>query len=332
MPFLACVQSKLEPDAYRSTEAFSAWILEQTRQALEHRNPAEPALVAFPELIGLPLVFWLERSVNHPANRAGSVREAALALARDTWLEALRLGVQHRNLSPSSFLLPNALEVYTALKTAFANAARTTNSFIVAGSSFLPGVEDEAAKGLHLADGRVQNVSYLFAPSGLIVGRQGKINLTAGLEGQLGLSKARLEDLSVVHTPFARICTLICYDAFFERALERTDGLGADILVQPSANAARWDGPWSADANRIEGEEWLQRGPVTRIQGRVNLRYCLNPMLVGKLYDLEFEGRSSISVNPGLEPNGTLRLASSASEFETVAASVPNIEGMLHKA
>ena len=322
MPFLACVQTKLEADAYRSTPDFAAWVLEQTRQALRERDPNAPALVAFPELIGLPLAFYLDRSVNHPVTRATTARQAALELARDAWRDTLRLGLRGGRLAAASLLLPNALEVHAAFVRAFAATARETNSFIVAGSAFLPGVEDEAARGLHLADARVQNVSYTFAPSGLILGRQAKINLTAGLERQLGLSTARLEDLVVLHTPLGRLSTLICYDAFFERALERADGLGAQILVQPSANAARWDGPWSADATRVEGEEWLRRGPAERLQGRVNLRHALNPMLVGRLFDIEFEGRSSISSNRTLEPNGTLQLAPNATEAGVVTKNV----------
>ena len=301
MTFLACVQSKLEPEAYRSGDDFAAWVLEQTQRALEAHDPSEAALVAFPELIGLPLAFYLDRQV-----RASTAQEAALGLLCESWLEALTLGVRHGRLLPANLFLPRALEVFAAFKWAFSRAARETNSFIVAGSAFLPGIEDEAARGTFLSDARVQNTSLMFAPSGLIVSRQPKINLTGGLESNLGLARGRPEELLVTRTPFGSISTLICFDAFFERALERADALGTQILVQPSANAARWDGPWSADPSLNEGVEWWRRGPASQIQGRVNIRYCLNPMLVGRLFDLEFEGRSSISINRtlngGLEP------------------------------
>jgi predicted amidohydrolase len=292
MTFLACVQSKLEPDAYRSGDDFAAWVLEQTQRALEARDPSEPALVAFPELIGLPLAFFLDRPV-----KTSSAQEVALELLRESWLEALMLGVRHGRLLPANLLLPRALEVFAAFKWAFSRAARETNAFIVAGSAFLPGIESEAARGTFLADARVQNLSLMFAPSGQIVSRQAKINLTGGLESSLGLARGRLEDLLVARLPFANVSTLICFDAFFERALERADALGVQILVQPSANAARWDGPWTADPSLTEGVEWWRRGPALMIQGRVNIRYCLNPMLVGHLFDLEFEGRSSIAIN-----------------------------------
>jgi hypothetical protein len=334
MTFLACVQSKLEPEAYGTGDDFAAWVLEQTQSALEARDPNEAALVAFPELIGLPLAFFLERHV-----KASSAQEAALELLRESWFEALTLGVRHGRLLPANLLLPRALEVFAAFKWAFSRAARETNSFIVAGSAFLPGIEDEAARGVFLADARVQNLSFTFAPSGLIVSRQPKINLTKGLESNLGLARGRLEDLLITRLPFADVstlvCTLICFDAFFERALERADGLGAQILVQPSANAARWDGPWSSDPSLTEGVEWWRRGPASKIQGRVNIRYCLNPMLVGRLFELEFEGRSSIAANGSLEPDppmvtkkqvlpheNLIAVADSATAFAIVSARV----------
>jgi predicted amidohydrolase len=321
--FLAAVQTKLEMDAYRTSVAFSDWILGQTRQALIGRDPNEPALVAFPEMIGLPLLLFLERSPN-----ATKVRDAALELARERWQDALRLGLQHRNFGLSSLVLPGAIPVFDAYTTAFSTAAKATNSFIVGGSALLPGIELEAAKGLHIADGRVQNASYTFSPTGKILSRTGKINLTGGLESALGLSGMAYDAWQTARTPLGTIGTLICYDAFFERLLERADALGTQILVQPSANAAVWDGPWSADKTLLEGQEWMARGPITRIQGRTNTRYVLNPMLVGTLFELEFQGRSSIAVNRVLVPdagmgaNGILAMAQTATEFEVVTTRI----------
>jgi predicted amidohydrolase len=318
--FFACVQSKLELDAYLSGQAFEAWILGQVRLALESRDSGEVALVAFPELIGLPLLFFLNRKVN-----ASKVQDAALELAKESWLEALKFGLQFQNFSASSFILPRATSLFEVFVHAFSSAAKQTNSFISAGSSFLSSVEFEAAKGLHLADGRVQNVSFLFAPSGKILSRSPKLNLTAGLEKLVGLSRGRIEDVAVAVTPLGRVATLICYDGFFERALEKADSLGAQIVVQPSANAALWNGAWSADPSKIEGQEWLARGIMHGIQERVNIRYALNPMMVGNLFDLVFEGRSSISANQSLThaENPILNIATSHNDFEIVTARVP---------
>ncbi len=322
MAFLAGVQSKLELDAYVSSQAFEAWIVGQTKLALKSRDSHETALVAFPELIGLPLLFFLERKVT-----AFKIQDAALELARESWLEALKFGLQFQNFSASGFILPRATRLFEVFAKAFSIAARETNSFIAAGSSFLPGVEVEAAKGLHLADGRVQNVSFLFAPSGKILLRSPKLNLTAGLEKLVGLSRGRLEDVAAALTPLGHVTTLICYDGFFERALEKADSLGTQIIVQPSANAAPWNGAWSAEKSKIEGQEWLARGIMHGIQDRLNIRYALNPMLVGELFDLVFEGRSSISANQSLTrvENPILSIADSHNDFEIVTARVSDL-------
>jgi predicted amidohydrolase len=284
--FLAAVQSKLEPEAYQTKAAFAAWIDEQCQTALNARDPEQPALLAFPELIGLPLYFFLERQTD-----AQNVQQAALELGREHW----RSGLQHFSLS--AVLLPRALLVFQALTKAFAQAAVKHNSYIVAGSSFLPFIDNEAALGLHIANPQVRNVSYLFAPSAKLLSQTAKINLTQGLESRLGLYKARLEDWNPTQTKIGKIGTLICYDAFFDACIHKADSSGTQILVQPSANAAKWQGAWSADKNRIEGEEWVARGARTRIQGCENIQVVLNPMLVGKLFDLEFEGCSSLGFN-----------------------------------
>jgi predicted amidohydrolase len=320
--FLSAVQTHLETDAYRSREAFNHWIDEQTAQALEGRAANEPALVAFPELIGLPLLFHLERRTN-----ATRVQEAALEIIRANWLEALKLSARHLRFGVSSFLLPDAVRLHTVMLEAFSGAAKKYDAFIVGGSHLLPTVDDEAAKGVHVADARVRNVSYLFAPSGKILSRSAKVNLTGGVESTLGLFKTRLEDVGATVTPLGRVATLICYDAFFETCLERADANGAQILVQPSANAQLWDGPWSADASRVEGHEWLARGLPSRLQGRVNLRYGVNPMLTGNLFDLRFEGKSHISANPSLtgHDSSILEIAARADRFAIVSARVDPI-------
>ena len=317
--FLSAVQSKISAAAYRSTGDFCAWIEEQTASALEGRDPNEAALVAFPELIGVPLLFHLERNTS-----AIKVQEAGLELAREAWLAALHLSLRHLHFSLSNLILPRAILMHTAILEAFSNAAKKHGAFIVGGSSFLPLVDDEAAKGVHIADARVQNVSYLFASSGRILGRSAKLNLTSGMESALGLNRARLPEISAARTPLGGIATLICYDSFFESCVERADALGASILVQPSANAAQWNGPWGANKALIEGEEWLVRGLPLRLQHRANLRYGVNPMLVGKLFDLEFQGCSHISANISLtgHEKPILGIAARPNEFAVVSARV----------
>jgi predicted amidohydrolase len=290
MTFLTAVQTKLEPEAYKTSAGFAAWILEQTSKALASRDPALPALIAFPELISLPLFFFLERDF-----AASSVQTAALELTKQHWFDGLKLGWQYPRLS--SILLPRAVALHQTVLAAFSQAAREHNTHIVAGSSFLPFIDQEAAQGVFIANPKVQNVSFLFAPTGRLLSRTAKIHLTKGLESSLGLSAARLEDWSPSQTKIGQVGTLICYDAFFDSCIAKADAMGTRILVQPSANAAKWLGAWSADATLIEGQEWLARGAIARIQSCEFIKAVVNPMLVGKLFELEFEGCSSIGFN-----------------------------------
>ena len=312
MMFLAAIQTKLEPQAYATSADFAVWIFEQTSKALATRDSAVPALIAFPELIGLPLVFFLERQTT-----ATRVQDVALELLHANWHEALRLSVRHRHLAISSLLLPKAVQLHQIMLLAFGTAAKAHNAYIVAGSSFLPFVDDEAALGQHLANARVQNVSFLFAPSGKLLSRSAKINLTKGLERRLGLQPARLEAWQPTQTKLGLVGTLICYDGFFDSCITKADAAGTQILVQPSANAAKWYGAWSADPSRTEGQEWLARGTTSRIQGCEHLQVVINPMLVGNLFDLDFEGCSSIGFNGGRE---TI-LADSHDDFAVIATS-----------
>lgn len=330
--FLAAVQTEVHAWPYRSAGAFSDWVLAQARAALRERDPAEPALVAFPELVGLGLLLFLDR----PDDGARSVAAAVAGLAREGWPAALAMGVRLGNLGPSALALPRAVRVHEAYLAAFARVARELDATVVAGTALLPVVEREAALGLHLAGGRVRNVAYTFAPGGTLVARTPKLHLTAGLERRIGLAGGRPEELLAPLTPAGRVMTLVCLDAFYETLLERADALGASVLVQPSANARAWDGPWSADPALVEGREWLARGPAARLNGRASLRYVLNPMLVGSLLDLSFEGRSSLSANRALVPGalfpglagarGLVSVARSATGFEVVAARVPRLD------
>ncbi len=320
---IAAVQTEIEPAAYRDDVSFSQWIDTQVSTALLHRCDGEEALVTFPELIALPLYFR-EHFSGHSAGVGESkkVMDAAKALLKTEFWRGCALGFRMGNITPSAFLLPRALWVFDVYTRAFAEAARAHRCTIVAGSVFLPPVEHEAARGTYIEQGGISNVSFTFSPQGRIIARTSKVNLTRGLESSLGLRRGRKELLPAPQLPFGRLATLICYDAFFETLLEHIDALGGQILVQPSANARPWDGPWSADAREIEGKAWLERGPAARIAGRSHLRVVVNPMLVGQLFDLGFEGRSSITVVDGVVPE--VLSGAPISGPDQVASQVPN--------
>jgi predicted amidohydrolase len=323
---LIAVQADMRLDHYRSAEAFAAKVLELTHLAVDGLDDA-PRVIAFPETIGLPLLFALDRSES--AAMAGSAAAALLARARADWRGALAAAWRGRSVGLGALYLAQAPAAHRAYVDAFAAAARTARATVVAGSIFLPLVEREAARGLHVSDGRVRNVAYTLAPSGRILGRTAKIHLTPGAERRAGLAAATLGAASPLHSEVGAIGVAICLDAFYPSVVERHDAAGAWLLVQPSANHADWERRWPQDPALSEGEAWLRYGLREQIQRRTNLRYGLNPMLVGEVLDLRPRGRSSVVADVRHRPDaelegwpGLLAIAESSDREEIVRVAV----------
>lgn len=283
---LIAVQSELRLEHYRERGAFETRVLELCSRAVEGLPEDEPRIIAFPEAFALPLVFWLETP--EQVVRSGSALEAGLRLLRLRWREALGTATP----LPSALFHLRALEVWPLWERAFAQAARRSGAYMVAGSLFSPLVDWEPARGYHRKGRGVYNLSLVFSPQGTLLARVPKINLTKD-ERQSFLQGGDW-GAQVIQTRLGRIANLICLDAFHEHLIERCDAAGAWLVVQPSANAARWEGPWSADPAQLEGQVWLCEGLARKLEGRENLRYGINPMLNGNLYNLRFEGRSGI--------------------------------------
>jgi predicted amidohydrolase len=282
---LVAVQPEVSLADYASAETFRDKILGLTEEAVAGL-PGYPALVAFPELIGFPLLL-----MGHRDQRL--IKTIKKRLTR-SWKNILIHGWQHRFFGLSLMYLPSVLPAYEAYTAAFKEAAKTFKVTIVAGSSLLPYVTHEPGLGLHIAHPKVYNTSFIFSPTGNVLGQIHKVHLTPGLESQMGLSRGRLQDLKVFQTPVGKVGVAICLDAFHDSVIGQLDGLGAEIVVQPSANNALWNRPWPKDNSLTEGEAWCRYGLKHTLLGTQNLRYGVNPMLIGDLWDLRFEGLSSI--------------------------------------
>ncbi len=318
---LVAVQAHMKLSDYESAEAFKQKIFALSEKATDGL-PAGNTLVAFPETIGLPLLFTLGRF--EQVRDLPSVRAIMLNYLKSSWQDVLKAAFKHNAFGLNALYLPQSINAYLAYKHAFAEAARTFAVSIVAGSSFLPLIEEEVSRGVHIANARVFNTSFGFAPTGSLLGRAKKVYLTQGAESSAGLSHGRLEDLSLMKLPVGRVGVAICLDAFYASVIEHFDGLGAEIIVQPSANHASWDRPWPSDKSLTEGEAWLNYGLAKQIQNRQNISYGINPMMVGKVWDLEAYGRSSIVTNVSKtnQKDVFLGLAESATDEEVLRVSV----------
>ena len=287
---LVAVQARFSAAPYGSAASFRRYVYDLCERALSEL-PAGETLLAFPEIIGFPLVF----SLADPSRLScAGQNDLARAVIRREWAQALSLMLRWRTFGLQAFFLLGAEAAYRAYTEAFAGAARDFGVTIQAGSGFLPFAENEPSKGLHFKSGRVYNLAHSFAPTGRLLARHAKIHLTDGPESLLNLSRGELHQLTPVETPVGRLGVAVCLDGFYDSVLAHYDALACEIIVQPSANFASWSRPWPSDPSLSEGDAWLTRGLSAGLTNRLHLRYGVNPMLVGELWGLRAEGRSSI--------------------------------------
>jgi len=291
---LAAVQVEWSPALYASADAFRDRMVALARAAVAEAGDV-PRLVVFPELVGLPLL--LTAAGDQEAVGAPDVPSALRLLARRDAGRWLRTAWRTRRIGASIVYGTYAVAAYRMWHDTFSAAARAASAVVVAGSAFVPDVDEEPSRGWFVRDPAVHNAALTFAPSGRLLARTAKVHLTPGAERRAGLRRGRLDDLHSIATPVGRVGVAVCLDGFHERVLATLDGRGAQVVVQPSANDADWERPWPPGPERSEGEAWFDDGLRARIQGRASLRYGVNPMLVGDVLGLRPRGRSNIVVN-----------------------------------
>lgn len=269
---IACVQMKLQPEIYCTEESFEAKIMDICAQIRDQCGD-ERLLIAFPEHIG---TFCLlcnapERVWSQPTFAKAST---ALLLQHSS---SVVYHVLAQRVSPvRALFLTRSKELERIYLTAFIRAARQYGAWIVAGSATLRWGQTS----------RIFNTAPVITPTGQVLYRQHKVNLVE-MEGKggLDLEPAPLNYMGAVQSPFGNLGVAICFDAFFPEVRESLRNLGATILLQPSAN----NGPW----NDWQQEDWLRSSYQAVVRNK-EFRLAVNPMLVGGLWDLEFEGQSSI--------------------------------------
>lgn len=167
-----------------------------------------------------------------------------------------------------------------------------------------PDLEGEAF--VYLPEGtEVFNVCYLWGPDGAEIGASRKVNLVA-LEGpeMLDLAAEQLERVVAYDLPFGRVAIAISLDAFIPGYVGHLNQLGAQIVLQNDANPGRWvtmqeksDHLGPADGGLVwQPEEW--RDSTIRMVEHPDfpsIQFNVCPMIVGNLFDLVFDGQSSIT-------------------------------------
>jgi len=285
--YLAAVQWALAPESYQSEAAFAQAVNEAIAKALKEAPGGTPRVVAFPELLGLPLLFWLDAP--EEVLKANTALQAALI-----WLKAL--GPKALALGPLGFYRERARSLWPLYRRTFEEAARRHGAYLFAGTWFAPRLDEEPSRGVYALSPLVYHWGFWVNPKGRLLSRVEKLRLMPA--EKKALVRPGAWSGQAVKTAIGTLSALVCLDAFHEAPIERADAEGAWLLVQPSANPAPWDAPWPPDQSRSEGEAWLAEGLPKKLLGRENLRFGLNPMLVGKFYETLFEGKSSVAA-PG---------------------------------
>ena len=77
----------------------------------------------------------------------------------------------------------------------------------------------------------------------------------------------------------------------------RLEAQGCTVLLQPDANAAPWTAPEGLPPDPAQVRDqplaWLESS--WQVTQRTRIRYAVNPMVVGNLLDLTFDGQSAIT-------------------------------------
>lgn len=279
---IACVQARVTLPDFYTEESFRSLTEQLMDRATASMPDNTPRLVVFPEDYASGCLFVGDEDA---LKDASSLRGAVASLVRRHFTGVMGQRLRHRVGWVRALALHRAQDAAKLYFDTFSELARAHNAYVLGGSVLLPELVTDDGR-LDPRGGDVFNVSYLFGPDGKVLGSQRKAFLI-DLEGSEGLDlcPGAVEDLSVIDTELGRIGIAICFDAFQEPVIERLKGMDVDIFLQPSANP----GPW----NDWQQEDWLN-GTWKAVVDQGIAVYGVNPMLVGNLLDVEFEGQSSI--------------------------------------
>lgn len=294
---LIAVQARWSLAAYECPESFAREVERWMRMASAVRRPECECLIAFPEFIGLPLLFMGHLD---QVRQCKTWREAAGRVIGGR-MEAVQCSMAAYGVGPLRALyLARSEELFETYHRVFQAAAVDHQCWIVGGSVPLP-----SGTGGKPASGEIYNVSGFFGPSGL-AGMQAKVH-PYGPEGSpegLDIVPESPQNVCIFESRLGRLGIPICYDAWQDDVMEALAAQGAQIVVQPSANPRAWD-EWQ------EGD-W-KRGLWHRLQQHPEFQYGVNPMMVGWLFAADDEyscqGRSSIVAKAAATADGSGYLA-----------------------
>lgn len=291
---VVAVQPRWAASDFVSAPAFQAWMRAQLEAARPLTTPDLPTLVVLTELNGLPLVLrgagW--------ATRLGTFERAATALFLARMFRTLPIVLRER-VSPIRALQLAGADANTALYLRTCrDLAREYGVYLCCGSAPMPRYRLMGGR-LRREPGILTNQTVLLGPAGELIGVADKVHLTPSEEvGGVDLSPGDLAELRVFPTPVGDLGVAISLDAFRADVIGRLEAQGCTVLLQPDANSQHWTDleGLPPDPARVRDlpVAWLESSWTATTTGH-NIRYAVNPMVVGNLLDLTFDGQSAIT-------------------------------------
>ena len=297
------VQPKWSVSDFLTAQRFRAWMGGQLERARPHLHPAHPNLVVLTELNGLPLVLrggWI-------AAATGKFEWAAGLLFVHHLPAALPLMLREKVSPIRALQLARADESAALYLNVCQSLAREYRVYLVSGSTPMPNYRLKGGT-LRRHGPDLYNQTVILAPDGSLIGAASKVYLTPDEEaGGVDLSPGMLTGLRVFPTPVGDLGVAISLDAFRPEVIAWLEARGCTVLLQPDANGSPWTGKEglypAGQTPRDQPLAWLESSWQITATSR-QIRYAVNPMVVGNLLDLSFDGQSAITgpAAEGLEP------------------------------
>ncbi|CAM4026085.1 nitrilase-related carbon-nitrogen hydrolase [Deinococcus frigens] len=288
------VQPKWSAENFVSADAFRSWMRGQLEAARPHLSPDRPNLVVLTELNGLPLVLrgggW--------ALPLKTFERVALALVFSRAFRVLPVLLRERASPIRTLQLAGSDDNARLYLHTCRDLAREYGVYLCCGSAPMPRYRLVNGQPRREA-ATLTNQTVLLAPDGTLIGVTDKIHLTPDEEaGGVDLTPGELSEMRVFPTPVGDLGVAISLDAFRPDVIGRLEAGGCTVLLQPDANGAAWtskEGLPPDPANlRDQPVAWLESCWTATTSGQ-SIRYGVNPMVVGNLLDLSFDGQSAIT-------------------------------------
>lgn len=270
----------------------------------EHLALSRPNLLVLGEVLGLPAAFVGPRG--RLARRAPTAQIAMAGMALALLPRLMRCRRMWPDVSlPRALLLAVTDALYRPFAETLSLLAGRHHIYLVA-TTLAPEVRRSddprdiarwgrrGASSVYLPIGpEVYNAALVFGPDGALLERTNKVYLTSSERETLDLTPGRLSDVRAIPTRAGRLGVAISLDAFTPEYLRHLDAQGVEVIVQPDAN----DQPWAAPSKTWEWQpaEWLNAvlGSIQPLYP--HLRYNICAMQTGNLFDISFDGQSSIT-------------------------------------